>query len=105
MLASFFRAAADSEAMKIRAHVVYEGRVQGVFFRVNAKKCADALGVSGWIRNTPEGNVEAIYEGDEEKVRQAVELCAEKQPFAKVRSKTVDYSSANGEFREFSIRY
>lgn len=91
--------------MKIRAHVVYEGRVQGVFFRANAKKCADSLGVTGWVRNAPDGNVEAVYEGEEEKVRQAVDLCAEKQPFAKVDSKRVEFSSASGEFSEFSIRY
>lgn len=84
---------------------MYEGRVQGVFFRANAKKCADALGVTGWVRNASDGNVEAIMEGDEEKVRQAVDLCAVKQPFAKVISKRVDYTSATGEFEDFSIRY
>ncbi len=91
--------------MKIRAHVVYEGRVQGVFFRANAKKCADALGVTGWVRNTRDGNVEAVMEGDEDRVRRAVDLCAEKQPYAQVSSKKVDYTSANGEFKEFEIRY
>ena len=91
--------------MKIRAHVVYEGRVQGVFFRANAKKCADHLGVTGWVRNTAEGNVEALFEGDESTVRQAVDLCADNQPFAEVSSKRVDYSSATGEFKNFSIKY
>ena len=91
--------------MRIRAHVVYEGRVQGVFFRANAKKCADSLDVTGWVKNTIDGNVEALFEGDEGKVRQVVDLCAEKQPFAKVSSKKVDYSSATGEFEDFSIRY
>ena len=91
--------------MRIRAHVVYEGRVQGVFFRANAKKCADSLGVTGWVRNTAEGNVEALFEGDEDKVRRAVDMCAEKQPFAKVSSKKADYSSATGEFEDFSVKY
>ncbi len=91
--------------MRIRAHVVYEGRVQGVFFRANAKKLADSLGVTGWVRNTFDGNVEALFEGDEGKVRQAVDMCAEKQPFAKVSSKTVDYSSATGEFDKFTIEH
>ena len=91
--------------MKIRARVVYEGRVQGVFFRANAKKCADSLGVTGWVRNTDDGNVEALFEGDEDEVRQTVDLCAVKQPFAKVSSKKVDYSPATGEFDEFSIKY
>ena len=91
--------------MRIRAHVVYEGRVQGVFFRANAKKCADTLGVTGWVRNTEEGNVEALFEGEEEKVREVVELCEERQPYAKVTSKKVDYSPATEEFEDFSIRY
>ena len=91
--------------MSIRAHALYEGRVQGVFFRANAKKCADDLGVTGWVRNTSDGNVEALFEGDEEKVRQVVDLCVERQPFAKVTSKKVEYSSATGEFEGFSIRY
>lgn len=91
--------------MKTRAHVLYEGRVQGVFFRANAKKCADSLGVTGWVRNTVEGHVEAVFEGEEEPVHQAVDMCARNQPFAKVRSKKVDYSVATGEFEGFSIRY
>ncbi len=91
--------------MKIRAHVVYDGRVQGVFFRANAKKCADGLGVTGWVKNTVDGSVEAVFEGDEYEVKRAVELCAERQPFAKVSSKRVEYVSASGEFKEFSIRY
>jgi len=91
--------------MKIRAHVLYEGRVQGVFFRANAKKCADSLGVTGWVRNTRDGKVEAVYEGDEDTVRRVVEMCAERQPYAEVSSKEVEYSSANGEFEDFSIRY
>ena len=84
---------------------MYEGRVQGVFFRANAKKCADSFGVTGWVRNTADGNVEALFEGDEGTVRKVVDLCADKQPFAKVSSKRVNYSSASGEFADFSIRH
>lgn len=91
--------------MKIRAHVVFEGLVQGVFFRANAKKCADALGLTGWVRNRYDGGVEAVFEGDEEKVRQAIEWCASKQPYAKVDSKEVKVSDATNEFHDFSIRH
>lgn len=91
--------------MKVRAHVFFEGLVQGVFFRANAKKCADALGLTGWVRNTIDGRVEAVFEGDEEKVKAAIEWCATKQPYAKVKSKTVEYSEFKGEFDSFTIRY
>jgi acylphosphatase len=91
--------------VKIRAHVLFEGLVQGVFFRANAKKCADAFKLTGWVRNIQDGRVEAIFEGEEEKVRQAIEWCASKQPHAKVDGKEVEFSEANGEFEGFAIRY
>ncbi|MEM1676726.1 MAG: acylphosphatase, partial [Nitrososphaerota archaeon] len=47
--------------VKARAPVIIEGKVQGVFYRVNAKKMADKLGLKGWIRNLPDGRVEAVF--------------------------------------------
>jgi len=91
--------------VKIRAHVFFEGLVQGVFFRANAKKCADAFKLTGWVRNTYDGRVEAVFEGDEESVRQAIEWCASKQPHAKVDEKEVEFSEAKDEFDDFAIRY
>ena len=51
------------------------GRVQGVFFRDTSRQRAEAAGVAGWVRNTPEGSVEAVFEGDEQAVEQLVEFC------------------------------
>ena len=51
------------------------GRVQGVFFRDTTRQRAEAAGVAGWVRNTPEGSVEAVFEGDEQAVEQLVEFC------------------------------
>ncbi|MCD6383946.1 MAG: acylphosphatase, partial [Thermoplasmata archaeon] len=48
--------------MKVRAHVFFYGRVQGVFFRANCQRKAMELGVSGWVRNLPDGSVEAVME-------------------------------------------
>jgi acylphosphatase len=48
---------------RIRAHVWISGRVQGVFFRAHTKELADELGLTGWVRNLPDGRVEAIFEG------------------------------------------
>jgi acylphosphatase len=93
------------EGVKVRAHVFFEGLVQGVFFRAHTKKCADALMLTGWVRNTHDGRVEAVFEGEEEKVHEAIEWCASKQPHAKVDKKEVELSEAKGEFEDFMIRY
>jgi acylphosphatase len=88
----------------IRAHVFFEGRVQGVFFRANTLGFAQELGVSGWVRNTHDGRVEAVFEGDEDIVRRTIEWCETRQPFARVSSKKVEFSEPTGEFDGFSIR-
>ncbi|MEM0343276.1 MAG: acylphosphatase [Thermoplasmata archaeon] len=89
--------------MRVRAHVIFEGRVQGVFFRANTQRCAEKLGLTGWVRNTSDGRVEAVFEGEEDDVRAAIEWCATKQPYAKVTGKHVEFSAATGEFETFSI--
>jgi acylphosphatase len=54
---------------------VVSGRVQGVFFRDTARRRADAAGVSGWISNRSDGAVEAVFEGESERVEEMVEFC------------------------------
>jgi acylphosphatase len=58
-----------------RVRVRIRGRVQGVFFRAEARSRAESLGLSGWIRNTPDGGVEALFEGDPERVDSMVAWC------------------------------
>ena len=58
-----------------RVHVTVRGRVQGVFFRAEARARAESLGVSGWVRNASDGTVEAVFEGDPERVDSMVEWC------------------------------
>ena len=55
-----------------RAHVYVSGDVQGVFFRDSASQRAGELGLAGWVRNLPDGRVEAVFEGTREKVREMV---------------------------------
>lgn len=100
----FFIARVDLIAVNKRARVIFEGLVQGVFFRANTKKCADSLGLTGWVRNRPDGSVEAVFEGEEDKVHQAIEWCATKQPYAQVSKRAVELSSATGEFDSFFVR-
>ena len=59
----------------IRAHVFISGRVQGVNFRWYTQHKAQQLGLSGWVRNLWDGRVEAVFEGSEPAVRQAVAWC------------------------------
>lgn len=58
--------------MRKRVRVLVSGRVQGVFFRAATRETAVRLGVSGWVRNLPDGRVEATFEGDAERVDEVV---------------------------------
>jgi acylphosphatase len=51
---------------------VLGGRVQGVFFRDTTRRRAEAAGVAGWVRNTPDGEVEAVFEGEPSAVEELV---------------------------------
>jgi acylphosphatase len=65
---------------------VVSGRVQGVFFRDTARRRAESAGVAGWVRNTPGGSVEAVFEGDPEPVEDLVEFCRRGPSRAEVAS-------------------
>lgn len=68
----------------IARHVRLIGRVQGVFFRAWAREQAEALGVTGWIRNCPDGRVEAHVEGEESAVGQMIGHLRKGPPSARV---------------------
>lgn len=73
------------------AHVFVSGHVQGVFFRESARQEAERLGVSGWVRNLPDGRVEAVFEGDADAVKRMAEWCAKGPPAARVDNVSVGY--------------
>ena len=56
-------------------HLIISGKVQGVFYRASAKKKAEELNINGWIKNTREGNVEAMISGEKEAVDRFVRWC------------------------------
>ena len=60
----------------VRRRVIVHGRVQGVFFRDSCRQEAEARGVAGWVRNTPDGTVEAVFEGLEDAVAAMVDWCS-----------------------------
>lgn len=89
----------------IRAHVLISGRVQGVFFRSNTKDHAIELGLNGWVRNLPDGRVEAVFEGTEKKIKEMIEWCKRGPGFADVSKVDVEFNGAGNEFKNFEIRY
>lgn len=91
--------------MKARAHVYVSGMVQGVFFRTETEDQAIRQGVTGWIRNRPDGRVEAVFEGEKETVDKLIEFCRHGPPGARVTNVDVAWEEYKGEFQGFRIRY
>jgi acylphosphatase len=82
---------------------VIEGRVQGVWFRESTRRQAVSLGVMGWVRNRPDGTVEAVAEGSEESVRKLVRWCHRGPSAAKVIRVRETEEVWQGEFYAFDI--
>ncbi|MDI6782154.1 MAG: acylphosphatase [bacterium] len=90
---------------KKMVHVYISGLVQGVFFRARTNEQARMLGLDGWVKNLPDGRVEAVFAGDEDKVDKAVQFCLVGPCGAVVKDIAVHEEIWNGEFDDFLIRY
>ncbi|MCF8129918.1 MAG: acylphosphatase [Deltaproteobacteria bacterium] len=88
-----------------RAHVMISGRVQGVFFRAETQEKARDLGLSGWVRNTQDGRVEAVFEGDGNAVEKMLQWCEKGSAGARVENVNVNYEKYVGEFQSFSVQH
>jgi len=91
--------------LKVRAHVFVSGRVHGVFFRSEIEYEAVKRNVWGWVRNLPDGRVEAVFEGDKEAVEELVDFCRTGPRGARVSKVEVRWEDYTGEFKGFRIRY
>ena len=90
---------------KIRRRVLISGMVQGVNFRYYTKTAARNGGVFGWVRNLPDGRVEAVFEGDQEKVEALISWCHKGSPHGRVDEVKVLVEPHKGEFADFDVRY
>jgi acylphosphatase len=90
---------------KLRARVTIEGRVQGVFFRASTREEARKLGVNGWVRNLPNGDVAALFEGDKDVVTQMLAWCYKGPPYAVVHKVNVSYEPFLGDQDGFRVGY
>jgi acylphosphatase len=87
-----------------RAHIYVTGTVQGVSFRYYTLQEAVRCGVTGWVRNVPDGRVEAVIEGEETAVDRMLAWCREGPRAARVDHVEVLSEAPTGEFQGFRIR-
>lgn len=92
-----------SEPAAGRVHLLIRGRVQGVCYRACAQDEAAALGLTGWVRNLPDGRVEAVAEGPREVLERFVVWCGEGPSWARVDGVETRWSPASGEFAAFRV--
>lgn len=90
---------------EVRAHVFVTGRVQDVFFRVNTVERAQELEVTGWVKNLPDGRVEAVFEGPKENVEKIVKWTKTGPLDAEVENVEIHQEKYSGEFDDFKIKY
>ncbi len=96
---------APAGAEWIRAQVVVRGRVQGVFFRATAQDHGASLGLTGWIRNLPDGRVEAVLEGPRDRVDEMVQWCRCGPPLARVEGLDLAWLPATREFTTLRVTF
>jgi len=89
----------------IRAHLIIEGRVQGVWFRDSTRTEAIRLGLVGWVKNRFDGSVEVVAEGPREKVEQLTAWCHQGPPAARVTRVHEIKEDSTGEFNSFRITF
>lgn len=90
---------------KGRVQVIVHGFVQGVFFRASTREMAQRYSLTGWVRNVPDGTVEAVFEGPAEQLRNAVEWCRQGPRGARVTRVEEHWLDYTGEFSGFDVRY
>jgi acylphosphatase len=91
--------------MKTGVRVLISGRVQGVWFRASTRQKAQQLGLTGWVRNTSDGKVEAVFEGEENKVNEMIKWCHSGSSLSKVKNVEIKKQNPTNEFDDFSIKY
>lgn len=81
------------------------GRVQGVCFRAATQRAARSFSVAGWVRNLPDGSVEAVFQGKKQDVEAVLAWCWKGPPLAHVRDVKVEPLTGSEPYTSFGIRY
>jgi acylphosphatase len=91
--------------MKISRRLIVKGEVQGVSYRKHTRRLARNFGVTGWVRNLPDGSVEAFLEGEAAAVEALLAWCAIGPRRGRVEELTVEQERYQGLHRDFLIRF
>ena len=91
--------------MKTSVKLIISGIVQGVWYRASTKNMANKLAITGWIKNTSDGKVEAVFEGEEKQVEEMIKWCKKGPRFAKVENVVVKNQDLIYGFNNFTIKY
>ena len=91
--------------MKARAHIVINGIVQGVYFRDFTLSQAKRSGITGWVRNLPDGRVEAMAEGEKGDLEHFIEHLWTGPPSSRVDDTAVEWDEYTGSFTNFQISF
>ena len=83
--------------------MIVKGRVQGVWFRESTRRKAESLGIKGWVRNLPDGTVEVLGEGNEDRMTDFVSWCRKGPPSAIVKQMIKKDEEWRNEFNSFEI--
>lgn len=87
-----------------QVHVTISGQVQGVAFRYSALAYARRLGITGWVKNLPDGRVESVAQGERSLLDLFLKWCHSGPPGANVAQVIPQWGEATGEFLKFTIR-
>jgi len=88
-----------------QVHLFIEGRVQGVGFRHFTKLNAEEVGVFGWVKNLPDGRVEAVFSGPMDHLREMVNRCERGPGSSRVDNVDVEVEEADEDYDSFEVRY
>lgn len=86
-------------------HVWIEGIVQGVFFRESTRQRARELGLAGWVKNLPDGRVEAVFQGERDACEKALTFARTGPPAARVEDVTCEWIDDPQTYGGFEVRF
>lgn len=88
----------------LQAKLIISGKVQGVFYRAQAKKIAQKFSLSGWAKNEPDGNVFILAQGEKASLEQFIEWCKKGPPLAKVENVELTIEPTSQKLEGFYIK-
>ncbi len=92
-------------ALMIQLHAIISGQVQAVAYRAYVQDAAGILGLTGYVKNLPDGTVEVVADGMADNLKEFVEYLHEGSLLSRVEAVAVEWHSVKNGYDEFSILY